>query len=257
MNPPVVPAKPDVVMPTSPPTFQPMPVVTPFNTPPQGSSKNRKILFALLGIVILTITTISGFLLVAKPVLFNSNAWNCGEYSFALSSAGVVSVTNGSTTDEALQRANLYINNQLIDTYDVPALTAGASATLGTATLPTTSFTWQITGTSDCSNSGRVDINPVQYQCQQLKAFTADGTSELTAAQLAALDAGTTIRLVAIGTGSATNYTAVKFTVNGTVQTETTTKMASGDYYSEYTIPPATKTFTITAQLKGSDGTYY
>jgi hypothetical protein len=248
MNPPVIPAKPDVVFP---------PTMVSTTAPTSPPNKNRKVLLAVLGIIILTITTLSGFILIARPVLFKSNAWNCGAYTFSLSSNGTVLVTNGSTGNEPLQRADVYINNQRMQTFDVPALAAGESKTLGVVTVPTTTFTWQITGTSDCSNSGRVDVNVTSYQCQNIKAYSEDGSTLYTGTTLATLKAGDKIRLIAIGSGSATNYSAVRFTVNGSQHPESTMKTTNGDYYEIYTLPTGVTAFAVTAQLKGVDGNWY
>jgi hypothetical protein len=257
MNPPVIPAKPDIVMPPS--SFQTVGQSTfgGVTSPPSTPHKNKKVFFAILGVIILTITTLSGFLLIARPVLFKSSAWNCGAYTFDLSKAGVVTVTNGSTNDEPLQRADVYIDNQKVQTFDVPALAAGESKELGTITVPTTTFSWQINGTSDCSNAGRVEIGATSYQCQNIKAYSEDGSTLLSAADLSALAAGSKIRLVAVGTGAAANYSAVRFTVNGTLLTESVLSGTSGDYYDVYTVPASVTTFAITAQLKGADGNWY
>lgn len=238
------------------------PTITPLTMPPLNSAggnskQNKKVIAGVLGVVLLTIGAISGFLVIMRPVLFNSSAWDCGAYAFAMTQDGVVTVSNGSAEGEPLQRAEVYINNTLVETFDVPALAAGANATLGSVTTPDNTFTWQVKGVADCSNSGRYEQNQVVYQCQQIKAFNLDGT-ELTASDLSQLDAGATIQLVAIGTGSATNYKAVRFTVNGALQPESTQKrVATGDFYDEYTLPASTNSFTITAQLQGVDNAWY
>jgi len=62
---------------------------------------------------------------------------------------------------------------------------------------------------------------------------------------------------VAIGSGNASNYQAVRFTVNGALRPASTLKAASVDYYDVYTIPTGVASFAISAQLKGSDGNWY
>lgn len=258
MNPPVVPSKPEVVMP---PLNSTAPISTSIGSMTSSSSipprRNKKTILAIVAVIILTITTLSGFILIARPVLFKSNAWNCGSYTFGISASGSVTVNNNSTTDEALQRADVFVNNQLVQTFDVPALPAGESRTLGTVTVPASSFSWQINGTSDCSNAGRVEINETSYQCQNIKAYSEDGTRLYTSEQLSALAADSKIRIVAAGSGSASNYSAVRFTVNGTLLPPSILKDSNDNYYDVYTIPTGVNNFAITAQLKGSDGTWY
>ncbi len=258
MNPPTIPSTPNVVMPQSTVTSG----LTPEMGTMSGSSalpprRNKKALFAIIAVIILTITTLSGFILIARPVLFKSNAWNCGAYTFSLTANGSVIVTNNSSSAEPLQRADVFVNNQLVHTFDVPALPAGGSQTLGTVTVPTSTFSWQINGTSDCSNAGRIEITGTSYQCQNIKAYSEDGSTAYTASQLSSLTAGSKIRLVAVGSGAVTNYTSVRFTVNGSLLPASTLKDSNNNYYDSYTIPTGVKDFEITAQLKGSDGTWY
>ena len=81
-------------------------------------------------------------------------AWDCQNYTFSVSSSGVVTINNQSTKDEALQQARVYINDNLVATFDVPALPKGQSATLGTVQVPGGAFSWRVEGTKDCGNSG-------------------------------------------------------------------------------------------------------
>lgn len=257
MNPPTVPT-----LPTTPPP-PPKPMVANvvseivMGEPSNASKKNNKKTYIALAIIALLATgTISGLLLIMRPVLYKSQAWSCGQYAFALSSAGVVTATNGSDVDEPVQRAEVYINNTLVTTLDVPALSKGARADIGTVTLPTTTFTWQIKGTADCSNEGRVDLSSVSYQCRLIKAFNTAGT-EISATTLTTLSAGDVVRFVVNGSGVASDYSAAQFTINATELPESTLKTTAGDYYTEYTIPANTKTFTVSAKLKAKDGNWY
>jgi hypothetical protein len=101
-------------------------------------------------------------------------AWDCHNYTFSLSATGIVSVSNSSSRNEPPQQAQVYIDNQLVTTLDVPALPAGQSATLGTVSVPAGTFSWKILGTVDCQNSGTITSAPVA--CTQLK-FTITTTT--------------------------------------------------------------------------------
>ncbi|OGM21959.1 hypothetical protein A2863_02520 [Candidatus Woesebacteria bacterium RIFCSPHIGHO2_01_FULL_38_9b] len=88
-------------------------------------------------------------------------AWDCSKYTFSLDGTGVVKVTNNSSRSEPDQQAKVYINNQLVATFDVPALTQGQDATLGTVSVPQGNFSWKVDGTRDCSSSGNSTSGPV------------------------------------------------------------------------------------------------
>src|SRR3989344_1535453 len=81
-------------------------------------------------------------------------AWDCNKYTFSVSGAGVVTVNNTSSRSEPPQQAQVYINNNLTDTFNVPALQQGQNATLGTVKVPSGTFSWRVVGTLDCSSSG-------------------------------------------------------------------------------------------------------
>jgi len=211
---------------------------------------------AVAAIVLLLVGTVSGFLLVMRPVSYRSQAWDCGNYIFAVDRSGIVSATNGSTQSEPVQRAEVYVDNVLLNTFDVPSLNPGATVTLGNVVVPTETFTWQVKGTSDCSNAGRFE-KITSYQCRQIKAYDENDV-EIATASLSTLKAGDIVRLAATGSGSASDYTAARFTINGTLLPETSLKMtSSNDYYVEYTIPANTSSFDISAQLKAVDGQWY
>lgn len=95
------------------------------------------------------------------------SAWDCKNYTFNVDGKGVVTVSNNSTRDEAFQQAQVYINDQLKATFDVPALPKGQKATLGTVDVPQDSFSWRVVGTKDCSNSGK--STPAPIACQLMK----------------------------------------------------------------------------------------
>lgn len=95
-------------------------------------------------------------------------AWDCKKYSFSVSGNGLVTVANNSGKNEAAQQAQVYINDSLAATFDVPALPPGQGATLGTVQIPQgPTFRWRVHGTKDCQNSGETGSKPVA--CTQLK----------------------------------------------------------------------------------------
>src|SRR3990167_2657231 len=49
-------------------------------------------------------------------------AWDCGKYTFSVNGTGGVTVNNTSSRSEPPQQAQVYINNTLSATFDVPAL---------------------------------------------------------------------------------------------------------------------------------------
>lgn len=103
------------------------------------------------------------------------SAWDCKNYNFSVSASGVVTVANNSSKSEAPQQAQVYINNQLVATFDVPTLITGQSATLGTVSVPSgESFSWKVLGTKDCQNSG--SDTPAPVACKQLKFSLATTT---------------------------------------------------------------------------------
>lgn len=104
-------------------------------------------------------------------------AWDCKNYTFSLSAVGVVSVSNNSSRSEPPQQAKVYINEQLVATFDVPALPVGQSATLGTVNVPTdASFSWKVLGTLDCQNSGTITPTPIACKELQFTITTAEPT---------------------------------------------------------------------------------
>ena len=102
-------------------------------------------------------------------------AWDCSNYTFAVNGNGGVTVANNSTRNEPPQQAQVYINDQLVATFDVPGLPTGQSATLGTVQVPQgEAFTWRVIGTLDCQSSGKAGSKPAA--CTQLKFTLAEAT---------------------------------------------------------------------------------
>jgi hypothetical protein len=107
--------------------------------------------FILAGVAVFTATRLYQLRQssVSQPL-----AWDCSKYVFSVSPSGVVTVKNDSTHNEPTQQAKVYINNSLVTTLSVPALSQGQNATLGTVQVPQGGFSWRVEGTLDCSSSG-------------------------------------------------------------------------------------------------------
>ena len=234
---------------TNPPP--PSPIVSSNNKP-----SRKRLYISLAGVVILIVGILAGFIILKSPILFKSEAWDCGEYGFNLLSDGTIVSYNNSTGPSYFQRADVYINNSIVKTVEVPPVTPGEQVTLGNISLPSTTFTWQITGTSRCTNAGQFLINSVSYQCKMIGVIDENET-EISSSELSKLKTGDTILFVVEGSGNTSDYTAAKFTINGEDQIETTTKLSNGNFYQEYEIPPGVGTFQVTAVLRAVDGNWY
>lgn len=84
----------------------------------------------------------------------DSKAWDCSKYTFDVSAGGQVTVSNSSSGNEPPQQAKVYLNEQLVATFDVPTLPSGQSATLGQIAVPSGQFNWRVAGTVDCVSAG-------------------------------------------------------------------------------------------------------
>jgi len=89
---------------------------------------------------------------------------------------------------------------------------------------------------------------PPAAACTVVKAYDTNW-NQLTAAQLSALTAGSVVRFTISGT-PAGQIDKARFTINGVLGSEVTTKKPGTDeYYTEYTIPAGIYSFTVTAQI--------
>lgn len=94
-----------------------------------------------------------------------------------------------------------------------------------------------------CNNTGDT------ASCTNVKAYNTSW-AVLSAAQLAALTPGTHINFCVTGTASGGSFDKAKFTINGAVQAETTTKRPGNqDFCQNYAIPTGVSTFDVTAQI--------
>lgn len=87
--------------------------------------------------------------------------------------------------------------------------------------------------------------------CQNIAAYSSTW-SALTASQLSQLQVGTAVNFCAVGSASSGSFDKARFTINGTLMADTTTKgssAAANDYCQSYTIPADAATFNIKAEL--------
>lgn len=131
-------------------------------TAPHAPKKygGKKIIATIFGIILLLGAVATGAYLVRTQQLRIGQAWDCRLYAFNVSREGSVTVRNGSSRSEPTQQARVFINGTLVATLDVPALSPGNAATLGTVEVPQAGFTWRVDGTRDCEDEGRYEAPP-------------------------------------------------------------------------------------------------
>jgi hypothetical protein len=220
---------------------------------PQAPKKygGRKAIITMFALLLLVLGGISSLILVQRQALVPSQAWDCSKYIFSVSQTGTVTIQNGSSVNEPAQKADVYINNTKVKTFDVPALAKGTGATLGTVTVPSgQGFTWKVDASGDCDRSGKYDgANEAAATCSEVKAYDTNWKL-LSADDLKKVTAGTIIRFAVSGTASSGAFDKARFTINGTLRDEVSNKKpGSEEFYDEYTVPANTTDFTITAQV--------
>jgi hypothetical protein len=222
----------------------------------QGANRGggRKKILAALGIVLMLIGLGAGVFLIGNRQLLRTSAWDCSLYTFALSEDGTVTVANGSSSAAGAQQAAVYINNSLIDTFDVVELASGEGATLGKVSVPVNqSYTWRVEGLKDCKSSGSAQVSGIAASCSIVTAYDEDWT-RLSAADLAALSEGNIIRFAISGTSSSGSFERARFSVNGAPAVEVTDiRPETGDFYYEYTIPAGIDNFNVGAEIFHSE----
>ncbi len=94
-------------------------------------------------------------------------------------------------------------------------------------------------------------LPPIIAGCSKVTAYSSTWAA-LTAAQLSALKAGTTINFCVVGTATYGSFDKAKFTINGAIKPETTTKgsgPAANAFCQSYQIPSAVYSFNVSAQV--------
>lgn len=227
--------------------------------PPQTPEKygGKKMIVTIFAIALLLAGFVSAVLLVQRQSLTTSRAWDCDKYVFEVKKDGTVTARNGSTRNEPEQKADVFINDALVQTFTVPALNAGQAVTLGMVTVPSTTFTWKVDGKTDCADSGRYEISssptPTNSQisavCGDVKAYSQNWTL-LSAGDLSKLKGGDVVYIAVSGTSSSGIFDKARFTINGTLRNEVTQKKPGTDeFYEEYTVPTGTLNFNVSGQV--------
>jgi hypothetical protein len=121
----------------------------------------KKALVTIFGVLFLVGSVATGVFLVQRQQLIPGRAWYCNQYVFDVNKNGSVSVRNGSTKSEPAQKADVFINDTKVATFDVPALKSGEAADLGNVDLSgSCAFKWRVVGSIDCQNSGEFKNEP-------------------------------------------------------------------------------------------------
>ena len=84
-----------------------------------------------------------------------ADAWACSQYNFRVTDSGTVEVENRSDRDEPSQNADVYINSNYEDTFNVPAMPRNTGwTTIGNISVPSGNWSWEVVGSKDCQDSG-------------------------------------------------------------------------------------------------------
>lgn len=231
------------------PTINPPAPTTTIVSSSKPSGANKKMIGAIIGIFLLVVGLVSGLFLVSQRQQFQQKAWDCSKYHFVMTKEGQITAVNDSTNAEPLQQADVFINNAKVTTVDVPALNPGQSTVIGQVTVPATgTFNWEVRGLADCSSTGSFTAQETA-KCVDIKAYDENWTL-LSAAELTTLKAGSVVRFAVTGSTSTGAFSKARFKINGELGAEVTTKRpTSEDFYTEFTVPKGTTTFTIFAEL--------
>lgn len=230
-------------------------VVTTVSGGGSGGSSSKKMIAAILGVVVLVAGVGAGVFALRSQQLEPASAWDCQKYNFTVTREGQVSITNGSTRNEPIQKARVSIDGQLVATLDVPALSPGQTAPLGTVTTPASgTFAWEVIGTIDCQDGGsyQAQASPtpgINALCSSVVAYDTSW-DVLSSSDLSNLKPGNKVRFTVSGSATSGTLDKARFTVNGVLRAEVTTKRpGTNEFYDEYTIPAGTTTFNVSAQI--------
>jgi len=103
---------------------------------------------------------------------------------------------------------------------------------------------------SDCGGQESIPTpDTASATCQSVSAYD-DTWTELTTIQLSSLKAGDKINYCVKGFASEGVFNKARFTINGVMQSETTTiRPSSTDFCQEYTIPAGVTTFNVVGDI--------
>lgn len=239
-------------LPTTPPAPENVAPPETITQNPTPKSNKNKVLAAFV-IVVMLLGIGGGVYAFRNYQAGSASAWDCALYTFNIDTNGTVTVQNGSNRNESAQKADVYINGTLVQTFDVPALNSGSGATLGTVSLPQNqSYTWRVDGTEDCEDSGSREVDTVNAECSAVVAYDENWTA-LTPTALSELEDGDIVRFTVSGTATSGTFDMARFSVNGATAVEVTDqKPGTSEFYYEYTIPAGEDTFNVTAEVHHS-----
>jgi hypothetical protein len=219
--------------------------------------KIKKILIIFVVLLLLSAAG-AGAYFYGLPLLQKQPAVDCQNYAFSVNQTGEVTVTNNSDSASQNQSATVYINDAEETTLEVPIIQPGSSSTLGIISAPDQTFTWKVTGSNFCENSGTVELAEkpqITTMCDVIKAYD-ENWKLLTSTELANLSTGDKVYFTVVGTTESGEFDKARFTINEEVRDETTNVKPDSDpkeYYDQYTIPEDSPTFVVNAQLHESD----
>lgn len=235
------------------------PIITESKIPKKGRGK---IIATILGVLLLVGAVGAGVVLVGQKQLFEQKAAQCdpaecnspGEY---ICQNGTMCCTGGGCPSWVCEQQTGCTWNGANNTCDGTECTQpspndtcgyclGATPTTppGATSTPTPTHTPTPTATP----TGSPTPTPTVPACSAVKAYDTNWNL-LTEVQLSALSAGDIVRFTVSGT-PADQIDKARFTINGVLGPEVTTKKPGTDeYYIEYTIPPLVTSFTVTAQI--------
>lgn len=228
-------------------------VVTP--TPPSsGPRLSKKVIATIFGVLLMVGAITTGVFLSREQQLLPVSAWDCSKYNFLVAQDGKVTVQNASTRSEPAQKAEVFINSTLVKTLDVPNLSPGSSATLGTVTVPSGAFSWRVKGSADCEDSGNYSTptTSITATCLGVVAYDTNW-NVIASSDLSKLKTGDKVRFAVSGNTTGGSFDKARFTVNGTLRSEVTAKKpGTEEYYDEYTIPTGVSNFSIKGEIHHS-----
>ncbi len=107
-----------------------------------------------------------------------------------------------------------------------------------------------ISCSNGCNESpGETPPPTVTASCQNIKAYSSNFTL-LTNAQLRTLDPGTTVNFCVTGSATGGSFNKARFTINGVLKPETTTRRPGAlDYCQSFVIPTGVTNFVVVADI--------
>ncbi|OGM18061.1 hypothetical protein A2685_03070 [Candidatus Woesebacteria bacterium RIFCSPHIGHO2_01_FULL_37_10] len=129
-----------------------------------------------------------------------------------------------------------------------PSLTPEPTSTLTPTQVPNASPT----PISSPSPTATPTQTQVSAQCSEVQAYDTSWNA-LSSVDLKSLEAGDRVRFTVSGTSSSGTFDKARFTINGVLKSEVTTKKSgTNEFYYEYIIPSGENGFTVKGELHHS-----